>query len=229
MRLEDAHAKIQPIVGVPFSDLPSIDYTRDLRTNKGLVGQTLERIIGLGNSSRALDFDDGELKTNMSTACGDPRETMFITMVSSSIDEILMDKPFHETMLARKTRNILYVPVCKEGEPADWFFLPPLHVDMTCSDWAEVAEGIRLDYAEICRQVKRHIESSPNGSIHTSSGQYIQIRSKDSKPYHPIYSKQLERRVSNKNHAYYFKKEFMRRIQASSRQYPYRRPSRLGR
>ena len=54
-----------------------------------------------------------------------------------------------------------------------------------------------------------HIETSPDRRIHTSNGQHIQVRSKDSMPYHPIYSGVYGRYVSNKNHAFYFRKEFV--------------------
>ena len=54
-----------------------------------------------------------------------------------------------------------------------------------------------------------HIETSKDGLIHTSNGTHIQIRSKDSKPYHPIYSHKYGRYVSNKNHAFYFQKQFV--------------------
>ena len=35
-------------------------------------------------------------------------------------------------------------------------------------------------------ELKEHIETSKDGFIHTSNGRHIQVRSKDSKPYHPI-------------------------------------------
>jgi DNA mismatch repair protein MutH len=38
----------------------------------------------------------------------------------------------------------------------------------------------------------------------------VQVRSKDSKPYHPIYSNHYGRYISNKNHALYFMKSFMK-------------------
>ena len=46
---------------------------------------------------------------------------MFITQISSIIDELLDMKSFYETSLYQKIENLLYVPICKEGEPKDWF------------------------------------------------------------------------------------------------------------
>ena len=43
--------------------------------------------------------------------------------------------------------------------------------------------------------------------LHTTSGKYLQIRTKDSAPYHPIYSKIFNRYVSDKNFAIYITKE----------------------
>ena len=42
-----------------------------------------------------------------------------------------------------------------------------------------------------------------------TNGNHIQVRSKDSKPYHPIYSTTYRRNVSDKNHAFYFQKQFV--------------------
>ena len=168
-------------------------------------------------SNTNLDFDDGELKTNKCDSVGNPRETVFITQISSVIDELIQERPFEQTHLYEKISNILYVPVCKDGNPKDWMFLPSIHIDLTSPRYAELRNIWRNDYYSICRQLKRHIETSPDGYIHTSNGQHIQIRSKDSKPYHPIYSSTYGRYVSNKNHAFYFQKQFVYDIQRMNR------------
>lgn len=105
---------------------------------------------------------------------------------------------------------IIYI--CKEGDPEDWIILPFVHVDLRKSEYTNIRLQIEKDYYYICELLKKHIETSTDGFIHTSSGELIQIRSKDSKPYTPIYSKLYKRNVSNKNHAFYFKKDFMRYI-----------------
>lgn len=71
---------------------------------------------------------------------------------------------------------------------------------------------LKEDYYSICKQLGEHIETSADGFIHTSNGKYIQIRSKDSKPYFPIYSDKYAKHISNKNHDFYFKKDFMKYI-----------------
>lgn len=185
--------------------------------NKGKTGQLLELSLGMNLSNTNLDFDDGELKTNKCDSVGNPRETVFITQISSVIDELIQERPFEQTHLYEKISNILYVPVCKDGNPKDWMFLPSIHIDLTSPRYAELRNIWRNDYYSICRQLKRHIETSPDGYIHTSNGQHIQIRSKDSKPYHPIYSSTYGRYVSNKNHAFYFQKQFVYDIQRMNR------------
>ena len=66
---------------------------------------------------------------------------------------------------------------------------------------------LQKEVNNICKQLRYHIENSHDGFIHTSNGEHIQIRSKDSQPYHPIYSSTYGRYVSNKNHAFYFQKQ----------------------
>lgn len=77
------------------------------------------------------------------------------------------------------------------------------------SDFAQLRVQLEEDYYTICRILQEQIENGIDGNIHTANGKYIQVRSKDSKPYHPIYSNIYGRYVSNKNHAFYFKREFI--------------------
>ena len=120
MRLEEACRRLNEIVGIRFGDLFSPDDMNMIIINKGKTGQLLELSLGMQLSSTNLDFDDGELKTNKCDADGNPRETVFITQVSSVIDDLIQEQPFEQTFLYEKIRNILYVPVCKDGNPQDW-------------------------------------------------------------------------------------------------------------
>ncbi|NLV89107.1 MAG: DNA mismatch repair protein MutH [Tissierellia bacterium] len=212
MKLQDAIIKLEPIINKKLGELLSESDMVNIVKAKGKTGQLLEILLGLENSSKHLDFEDGELKTNKCDALGNPLETMFITQISSIIDELLDMKSFYETSLYQKIENLLYVPICKEGEPKDWFFLPYVHVDLREEKFKDLKLQLEDDYYNICKQLRDNIENSADGYIHTSSGKYIQVRSKDSKPYSPIYSEIYRRYVSNKNHAFYFKKEFMRYI-----------------
>lgn len=217
MRLEEACSRFNRLAGIRFGDLFSPSDMNMIIINKGKTGQLLELSLGMNLSSTNLDFDDGELKTNKCDSVGNPRETVFITQISSVIDELIQERPFEQTHLYEKISNILYVPVCKDGNPNDWMFLPSVHIDLASPRYSELKNIWRDDYYSICRQLKLHIETSPDGYIHTSNGQHIQVRSKDSKPYHPIYSSTYGRYVSNKNHAFYFQKQFVYDIQRLSR------------
>lgn len=217
MKLEEACNKFNALAGIRFADLFSPADMNMIIINKGKTGQLLELSLGMNLSNSNLDFDDGELKTNKCDSAGNPRETVFITQISSVIDELVQEKSFEQTHLYKKISNILYVPVCKDGDPKNWMFLPSIHIDLASPHFSELRNIWRNDYYSICRQLKYHIETSPDGFIHTSNGQHIQVRSKDSKPYHPIYSSTYGRYVSNKNHAFYFQKQFVYDIRRMSR------------
>lgn len=209
MKLKEACDRFNRLAGIRFGNLFSADDMDTIITNKGKTGQLLELSLGMKLSISNLDFDDGELKTNKCDASGNPRETIFITQISSIIDDLIQERPFEQTHLYKKISNILYVPVCKDGAPQNWMFLPSIHIDLASSRFSNLKNIWRSDYYSICHQLKCHIERSHDGFIHTSNGQHIQVRSKDSKPYHPIYSSIYHRFVSNKNHAFYFKKQFV--------------------
>ncbi len=115
MKLADALAAIEPLVGRPFGDLVDAGLLPDLHTNKGHVGQVLEGILGLRLNSRHLDFEDGELKTNKVRLSGKPIETVAIMQLSNQIDDVLARRPFRHVDLCRKVENLLYVAGPRQG------------------------------------------------------------------------------------------------------------------
>ena len=181
MRLEEANRRFNQLSGTRFKDLFSPSDMQMIIINKGKTGQLLELSLGMHLSSTNLDFEDGELKTNKCDASGNPRETVFITQIGSVIDELIEQRPFEETHLYEKISNILYVPVCKDGSPENWIFLPSIHIDLRKPEFAGLREIWRNDYYSICKQLREHIEHSPDGFIHTSNGTHIQVRSKDAR------------------------------------------------
>lgn len=146
----------------------------------------------LENTPNKLDFEDGELKTNKCDKYGNPLETMFITQILSTVDYLLYRKDFYGSRLYKKIDNLLYVPICKEGYLEEWFFLPYEHVNLNKNKYYDLKMQLEDDYYYICDQLIEQIEYGEDGNIHTSNGEFIQIRSKDSKPYSPIYSKNME-------------------------------------
>jgi DNA mismatch repair protein MutH len=211
MKLEEAHSIINQIANKTFGTLIPEEYFADIITNKGKAGQILEKIIlHLNLSSSLRDFEDGELKTNKCNSLGRPLETMAITQISSNIDNLIQYQPFEQSSLALKIANFLYVPIVREGNPHDWFFMEPIHVDFLNDKYLGLWKQIKEDYYIICKKINDDINNS--GRISTSNGKYIQIRTKDSQPYHPIFSQFYNQIISNKNYAFYFQKYFMQAI-----------------
>ncbi len=163
--------------------------------------------------SALTDFEDGELKTNKAFPSGLPKETMFITQTSKSIDSLIGSDAtsFEASNLYTKIRNLVYLPVVKDSANAGyWYFTHCIHIQ--AEPGSVVFERLRADYDAVRTGLVRHLSTSADGFIHTTNGvnSYLQVRSKDSKPYHPIYSAHFGRYVSNKNHAFYFMKPFLR-------------------
>lgn len=214
MKLIEAQTRIEKIAHVPFKDYLYANEIEDamMKINKGKTGQLLELTIGLNLSNTTLDFEDGELKTNKCSRSGKPLETMFITQIASIIDDLLSKQKFQDTKLYEKFQRLLYVPISKDGTPAEWMYLSPILVDLSLPKYAILAKQLETDYYNICDQLNRQLSESSNATLHTASGEFIQIRTKDSKPYHPIFSSIYGRKISDKNRAFYFKKEFMKYI-----------------
>ena len=214
MKLMEAQTRISKLANIPFKEYLSKEQVQDamMRINKGKTGQLLELTIGLKLSNPTLDFEDGELKTNKCNRMGKPLETMFITQTASMIDELFAKRKFQETKLYKKLQRILYVPISKEGSPEEWMYLSPVQVDLSLPKYALLAEQLEEDYYHICDLLNEQLSRSDNANLHTANGKYIQIRTKDSKPYHPIYSHIYQREISDKNRAFYFKKEYMKYI-----------------
>lgn len=214
MKLIEAQKRIEKLANIPFKEYLSPNEVQDamMKINKGKTGQLLELTIGLNLSNSTLDFEDGELKTNKCDKSGKPLETMFITQTASIIDELLTKRKFQDTKLYKKFQRLLYVPISKDGAPKDWMYLEPIQVDLSLPKYSALAKQLEDDYYSICEQLNQQLSESDTATLHTASGEFIQIRTKDSKPYHPIYSSIYRREISDKNRAFYFKKEFMKYI-----------------
>jgi DNA mismatch repair protein MutH len=211
MRLMDAIPLLEASCNKPFKEI-FINHPEDLRTNKGNVGQLLLLHIGLKLDSAQCDFEDGELKTNKAAPNGMPRETMFVSQISNAFPTLVSNPPtpFEQSYFHQKTRNLLYLPTVKDAPlVADWYFSRVIHIQSFPG--SKLFEVLRREYDAICESLRYQIEHGSDGMIHTTNGpsEYVQIRTKDSKPYHPIYSPSHKRYVSTKNCAWYFMKGFM--------------------
>ena len=215
MRINDAFIKLKKLEGQKISDLFN-PLPKDLKTNKGITGQLIESYLGLSNSNTLLDFDDGELKTNYCYENGNPKETLFITQISNDFDKLLDTKyNFNNSRVFKKIKKFIYLSIHKENKEAkDWKFINCRIVDL--SDDNFLFKQLEKDFKQVQKQLNNFLKN--NGCIHTANGTrqnpsaFLHTRTKDSKPYHPIYSKKLKRYVSNKNHAFYFTKNFIKYI-----------------
>ena len=217
MKLAVAKERIEKLANIPFKDYLNEEQYHNIILNKGRTGQLLELTIGLNLSNTTLDFEDGELKTNKCDHTGKPLETMFITQTASIMDELLDRRPFRDSKLYKKFQNILYVPISKDGNPSEWMYLPCIQVNLSNPLYHNLALQLEEDYYTICDTLNEQLQMSNTATLHTANGNFIQIRTKDSQPYTPIYSQKYGRIISDKNRAFYFKKDFMKYIVAINR------------
>ena len=216
MLLNQSLTKLKKLKGKTVGNLLSEfkSNIKEFKINTGGIGQMLLLYLGLPLDSKLTDFDDGELKTNKTDKDGNSKETIFITQISSIIDELISDKPknFYQSNLFKKIKNVALVGICKDDKNYNnWKFT--YFYNFNYQHNKELFNEFNSDYITICDQLKRHIETSEDKFIHTSNGKCIQIRSKDSKPYHAIFSKERGRYRSNKNHAFYFKKDLTKYLE----------------
>lgn len=218
MKIKEAYDILQNrVVGRRFGEILPYE---DLIHNKGRVGQLIEKFLEISPGNSTLDFEDGELKTFKSKIKGyyieedideileeeyeiSPMETLAITQISSNnIDEYLSTS-FVYTNLYKKIRKVLFVPVVKEGDIRNWY-IPKVKLENPISDYGKELEE---DFNDIIYEIKG------NRKLKTITGRnkYLQIRSKDSKPYQGVISSTMGE-LSNKRYAFYFKKEFIRKI-----------------
>jgi DNA mismatch repair protein MutH len=209
MRTEEAIPILKAACGTPFKELFK-GHPADLTTNKGHAGQLLERYVGLELGNHLKDFEDGELKTNKTSADGDPLETIAVTQIKGIIDDLLADPAcsFERSPLCEKLNNLLVVPVVKNGPSEEWYLLDVYQIDLSKN--SDLRRRFAHDYRKICSGMRESIETI--GRLRTTNGHYLQIRTKDSKPYKPIFSEIYSKYVSTKNYAFYLQKCFMRDV-----------------
>jgi DNA mismatch repair protein MutH len=202
--IDEAIKKLHELEGKKFAQLVTPDLI-----NKGSAGQLIELALGLVLSSDLLDLSDGELKSNKFLK-GKPAETMAITQVGHTLSEISAKVSWENSKVLKKISSFILVPVHKdEPNPADWVIGKATHFEK--NKFPSQYEKLASDYLEISEQLRKILTSQ--GELHTlnAKNKYLQIRTKDSKDstgsYHPI--KYSGRLISNKNYAFYFRKQFL--------------------
>lgn len=209
MDIDEAWRATLPLTGRRFREYMPPDDMSYMRRNKGRAGQLLEKAIGLPLSTALMDFPDGDLKSYKCDRLGIPLETMAIHAVGNEIDDLVARQSFASSSVHCKTQRLIVLGVCKvAGDPGDWFVACRSLVDARPgTSWYQKFER---SYEQILDRFHAHLSSS--GRFHTSSGTYIQLRTKDSKPYKQLYSSIRNDLISDKNIAFYFKKTFMEQL-----------------
>lgn len=227
--LIDYLPQIRELAGKPFTDVFTEEELAEMRKDKGKVGRMLEKKIGLLNTSSLKDFSDGELKTFKATGEGKPLQTVAVTMLPKTMNELLDNPlPFRESKIFDKIRHTVYVPVNKTGEVGDWRFGEPFVVDLADLEYGELLAELEEEYdtlmANMGAQMRRKAKLSTRQDSVTVHGgkvrrnRFLQERTKDSRPYTPMEYADVQtgeiRTASDKRRAFYLKKEFL--VEASA-------------
>ena len=171
-------------------NLTQVDFTTlpKPRKNKGVRGQLLELALGIPNSSKLTDMVDGELKSYTKG------ESIAVTQLKHVLPEIFNETPFKNSKVGIKLRNTLYVGFDRDNN----FLGTATHT--------ETNPLIESDYNDICDFIRT------TEKLHTFTGRnkILQIRTKDSKPYHPIIWERKQ--ISNKGIAFYLTGRYIKSL-----------------
>jgi DNA mismatch repair protein MutH len=137
---------------------------------KGWIGELLEQALGADAGSRPEpDFTrlGIELKTIPINATGQPSESTYVCVAPAIVTP---DQRWETSLVARKLRRVLWVPIEAEGDmiarrigwPLVWS-PPPADLAVLRADWEEIIELIAIGQRE---------------SLTARLGTYLQIRPK---------------------------------------------------
>ena len=152
-------------------NLTQVDFTRLPKPlkNKGARGQLLELALGIPNSSNLTDMVDGELKSYTKG------ESIAVTQLKHVIPEIFNNIPFKDSKVGIKLRNTLYVGFDRQNNYLGTAKINYTDNSLLSDDFQYISEIIRYRY-------------NMGQQLNTITGlnKILQIRTKDSKPYHPV-------------------------------------------
>ena len=180
-------------------NLTQVDFTTlpKPRKNKGVRGQLLELALGIPNSSKLTDMVDGELKSFTKG------ESIAVTQLKHTLQQIFDKTPFQQTKIGIKLQQTLYVGFDRQNNFLGTTTLTPdtapEHYELLQNDYDFIANRIRQSF----------YNKSELNTINGLNG-LLQIRTKDSKPYHPIYYK--TQMLKNKGMAFYLTGRFAKSI-----------------
>jgi DNA mismatch repair protein MutH len=192
--------------------------------NKGIVGVALEQILGIPVGSGILDLADGELKTNQTRPenSGKRDETIAVCSIGSSglahLTTINKDPNSHfaKSRAGQKLSNVVIVQILKPDtkDPSGWTFSRAVHItgalerdvwESPITGCGVIYQQLSKDYYKIATEVTHKINAEIQ--IGTCSGELLQIRTKDSRPYKPLVT-QSGFVAKDKQMAFYLKSGF---------------------
>ncbi|MBD62576.1 MAG: hypothetical protein CMD68_00645 [Gammaproteobacteria bacterium] len=200
MFLKDGYKKIMLLTGTRISNIDLV--------NKGSDGQKIMTAIGLTNDSRALDFIDGDLKTNKHLN-GKPAETLWISQMQNNLTEFEKGLKFKDSWIYHKIKKFIYLPIDKTS---DHIIGSPTIVSEDV--FPELYKKLEEDFNFISFEIQKCIKNKE--VLHTVNGpnNFLQIRTKAAKNkygrYTPMKINGFE--IKDKYMAFYFKKEFLYQI-----------------
>ena len=148
----------------------------------------MELALGIPNSSKLTDLVDGELKSYTKG------ESVAVTQLKHTLPEIFNNTPFNKSKLGIKISRTLYVAFDRNNN----FLGTATHT--------ETNKLIESDYYDICE----YIRNAKTLHTFTGSNGVLQIRTKDSKPYHPIIWE--GKQISNKGFAFYLTGRYIKSL-----------------
>ena len=174
--VHDVQSKFNALLKNTIHNLP-------ITRNKGLVGQTLEKLLGIPISSECLDCSDGEvklfpLKKDSRTGEWRPKETISITMRGVHTPQPI---PWDDSGLCKKINNVLFIAYFRDDSSVHFVDSFLMNRD-SCPD-AYVA--FQHDYETITTYYRTHgVTQTPKDlrtdkdASTTINGTYIQGRTK---------------------------------------------------
>ena len=215
MTLQEGLEILKQIPNKPFDEIFIGQDMSDIIKNKGKTGQLIEKVIlKLNLSNTHLDFIDGELKTNKCKNNGEPDETVAVCQIASIIDEMIDDNfNINDNYIIQKLNNMIYLRIDKSNiSPIKWKCFAPQHVTNINKKYSNWYAQVQKDLKEICSYIKNVCKTGSQLHSTKGPGHYIQIRTKDSCPYHAIYSKKYNKTISDKNFAIYITKDGLKEL-----------------
>jgi DNA mismatch repair protein MutH len=215
MKINTASACITPLVGTKFGEIFNKEELEQDSTNKGLIGQLIEKsLLGIQLSNKALDFEDGELKSHACRYNGTPAETIAVCQIQEIIDDLLA--PNADYTLSKpylKMKNMLIVGKAdrergaKRADPdrSKWFISHSFIASDENPIYKDFYKQVLKDLEYIFTEIRKAIEKDEE--VSTTNGKYIQVRTKGAGKGKDkgIFSKLFNKKIANKTYAVYIK------------------------